>query len=131
MIPEEHKTDIIQSGINFIRSITEAYGSDEGMKLWETIADTIDPSIKGHIFFAMLTGEYNSVINIHKNDGHVHANKVTMIKAIRTIDKRRLGLKEAKDMCDSLLCGNTIRIEVEPNTRNSALLQLRMAGFTV
>ena len=129
MIPEEHKQDIIQSGINFIRSITEAYGSDEGMKLWETMADTLDPSIKGHIFFAMLTGEYNSVISIYKFDSA--ANKVAMIKAIRTVDKRRLGLKEAKDMCDSLLCGNTIRIEVEPNTRNSSLLQLRMAGFTV
>lgn len=129
MIPEEHKQDIIQSGINFIRSITEAYGSDEGMKLWETMADTLDPSIKGHIFFAMLTGEYNSVITIHKVD--VHTNKVTLIKALRSVDKRRLTLKEAKDMCDSLLCGNTVRVEVEPNTRNSSLLQLRMAGFTV
>lgn len=129
MIPEEHKQDIIQSGINFIRSITEAYGSDEGMKLWETMADTLDPSIKGHIFFAMLTGEYNSVISIYKFDSA--ANKVAMIKAIRTVDKRRLGLKEAKDMCDSLFVGNTIRIEVEPNTRNGSLLLLRMAGFTV
>ena len=129
MIPEEHKQDIIQSGINFIRSITEAYGSDEGMKLWEAMADTLDPSIKGHIFFAMLTGEYNSVISIYKFDSA--ANKVAMIKAIRTVDKRRLGLKEAKDMCDSLFVGNTIRVEVEPNTRNSSLLQLRMAGFVV
>ena len=129
MIPEEHKQDIIQSGINFIRSITEAYGSDEGMKLWEAMADTLDPSIKGHIFFAMLTGEYNSVISIYKFESA--ANKVSMIKALRVVDKRRLGLKEAKDMCDSLLVGNSIKVEVEPNTRNSALLQLRMAGFTV
>jgi hypothetical protein len=124
MIPEEHKQDI-----NFIRSITEAYGSDEGMKLWETMADTLDPSIKGHIFFAMLTGEYNSVISIYKFASA--ANKVSMIKALRVVDKRRLGLKEAKDMCDSLLVGNSIKVEVEPNTRNSALLQLRMAGFNV
>jgi hypothetical protein len=131
MIPEEHKQDIIQSGINFIRSVTEAYGSDEGMKLWETMADTLDPSIKGHIFFAMLTGEYNSVISIHKSDMHNGANKVSMIKALRIVDKRRLGLKEAKDMCDSLLVGNTIKVEVEPNTRNGVLLQLRSAGFCV
>jgi hypothetical protein len=129
MIPEEHKQDIIQSGINFIRSITEAYGSDEGMKLWETMADTLDPSIKGHIFFAMLTGEYNSVISIYKFASA--ASKVSMIKALRVVDKRRLGLKEAKDMCDSLLVGNSIKVEVEPNTRNSSLIQLRMAGFNV
>lgn len=87
MIPEENKQDIIQSGINFIRSVTEAYGSDEGMKLWETMADTLDPSIKGHIFFAMLTGEYNSVISIYKSNEHTGANKVSMIKALRKIGR--------------------------------------------
>ena len=56
------KASIVQSGISFMRSITEVYGSDEGMKLWDTIADTLDPQIKGHIFFAMITGEFNHMI---------------------------------------------------------------------
>ena len=64
MIPAEHKEDIIQSGINFMRVITEAYGTDEGMKLWDTIATTLDPDVKGQIFFAMLTGDYNGIINV-------------------------------------------------------------------
>ena len=62
MIPEEHKAAIITSGISFLRSITEAYGSDEGMKLWDAIADTLDPSVKGEIFFAILRGEYQDHI---------------------------------------------------------------------
>ena len=58
MIPAAYKEDIIQSGINFMRSITEAYGSDEGLRLRDTIASTLDPDVKGEIFFAMLTGDH-------------------------------------------------------------------------
>ena len=66
MIPAAYKEDIIQIGINFMRSITEAYGTDEGMKLWDTIASTLDPDVKGEIFFDMLTGDYNGIINSTK-----------------------------------------------------------------
>ncbi len=129
MIPADHKTDIIQSGINFMRSITEAYGAEEGMKLWGTIADTLDPDVKGQIFFSMLTGEYNGIINI--TGRQPGANRVSLIKAIRNIDNRRLGLKEAKDMSDSLDSGKTIKLEVDPSVRIRALKELRDVGFYV
>jgi hypothetical protein len=129
MIPAEHKQDIIQSGINFMRSITDAYGTDEGMKLWDSIASVLDPDVKGQIFFAMLTGEYNGIISI---SGHQPgANRVTMIKAIRTIDKRQPGLKEAKDMSDILSTGKPIKLEVDPKQRVWAMNELRKAGFYV
>lgn len=129
MIPTEFKEEIIQSGINFMRSITEAYGVDEGMKLWDTIASTLDPDVKGKIFFAMLTGEYNNIITI---TGHVPgADRVRIIKTIRSVDKRGLGLKAAKDMIDHLLVGNTVKLEIDPSTRNAALIELRKAGFYV
>lgn len=129
MIPTEHKQEIIQSGINFIRVITEAYGNDEGMKLWDTIATTLDPDVKGQIFFAMLTGEYNGIINIQS---HVTgADRVRMIKTIRNVDKRSLGLKEAKDLSDMLSTGKSIRLEIKPESRAMALSELRRAGFHV
>ena len=129
MIPAEHKEDIIQSGINFMRSITEAYGTDEGMKLWDTIASTLDPDVKGQIFFAMLTGEYNNIITItgHNNG----ADRVRMIKTIRNVDKRGVGLKEAKDMSDLISAGKPIKLEIDPSTRAMALSELRRAGFHV
>ena len=129
MIPTDHKQDIIQSGINFMRSITEAYGTDEGMKLWDSIASVLDPDVKGQIFFAMLTGEFNGIITItgHNN----HADRVRMIKTIRNVDKRGLGLKEAKDMSDLLSSGKSIKLEVDPQTRAMSLSELRKAGFYV
>lgn len=129
MIPPDHKQDIVQSGINFLRSITDAYGADEGMKLWATIADTIDSDIKGAIFFAMLTGDYSGVISV--NGKTPSANKVAMIKAIRSVDSRNLGLKEAKDLSDAVDVGKIIKLQVEPSRRSSALQELRHAGFYV
>lgn len=129
MIPAEHKADIMQSGINFMRSITEAYGPDEGMKLWDAIASALDPDIKGQIFFAMLTGEYNNIVTI---SGHnVGADRVRMIKTIRNVDKRGLGLKEAKDMSDALSNGKSIRLEIDPSQRAIIVSELRRAGFHV
>ena len=127
MIPAENKEQIIQSGMNFMRSITEAYGTDEGMKLWDTIASTLDPDIKGQIFFAMLTGEYNGIITISSRNPH--SNKISVIKAIREVTG--LGLKEAKDLSDMLDSGKSIRIECNPRNRLRSLQILRAAGVDV
>lgn len=127
MIPAEYKQDVIQSGINFMRSITEAYGSDEGMKLWDNIASVLDPEVKGQIFFAILTGEFNGIITIHSHQPG--ANRVSMVKAIRSVSG--LGLKEAKDLSDILSNGKSIKFNCDPKTRHMALQELRNAGFNI
>lgn len=127
MIPAEFKQDVIQSGINFMRSITEAYGTDEGMKLWNSIVDTLDPDVKGQIFFAMLTGEFNGIITI--SSFQPGSNRVGMIKAIRIVSG--LGLKEAKDLSDALGGGKAIKVNCNPKKRAEALSELRNAGFNV
>lgn len=129
MIPAECRVDVIQSGIGFIRSLSEAYGADEGMRLWETIANTLDPDIKGQIFMAMLTSNYNDIVTVTGHNGG--ADRVRMIKTVRSVDRRGLGLKEAKDMCDSLSSGQHIRLEIDSAVRASVLSELRRAGFHV
>lgn len=113
MIPVEHKGQVISAGMHFMRAITEAYGAEEGMRLWDAIANTLDPNVKGEIFFAMITGEYNDRIHV-KQIGH---DRVATIKAFRTHDKRRLGLKEAKDLSDLCQMGKVITLEIEPRHR--------------
>ena len=127
MIPVEHKQDVIQSGINFMRSITEAFGTDEGMKLWDNIESVLDPDVKGQIFFAMLTGEYNGIVTL--TGAMASANRVALIKAVRSVTG--MGLKEAKDVCDNLWSGKPQKLNVEPKNRNFALRELRDAGFYV
>ena len=127
MIPAEYKEDIIQSGINFMRSITEAYGTDDGMKLWDAIATTLDPDVKGQIFFAMLTGDYNGVIKV--SSFQLKSDRIWRIKAIRAVTG--LGLKEAKDLSDVVDSGKTIQLQIDPKRRGESLNELRNAGFNV
>ena len=129
MIPAEHKEEVIQSGISFMRSITEAFGADEGMKLWDTIATTLDPDVKGQIFFAMLTGDYNGIVSI--SGAQAGSDRVWRIKSIRAVTNPSLGLKEAKDLSDLLDAGKTIKLNIDPKKRNQALAELRNAGFHV
>jgi hypothetical protein len=123
-IPKEHESQLLQSGMHFMRSITEAYGSEEGMRLWDTIASTLDPDIKGKIFIAMLTGEYNDQLTIQldmvKYRGHV--NRVEGVKAIRMATG--LGLKEAKDIHDNLALGKVEKITIDPVTRTQTIRNL-------
>lgn len=128
MIPEEHREEVITSGINFMRSITEAYGSEEGLKLWDAIANTMDPDLRGQILFSMLTGDVPGrirIIRVHPNSVH---QKVQQIKAVRAATG--WGLKEAKDAVDALCdVGKHIVIDCTPGSRSVHMQDLRAAGL--
>lgn len=127
MIPEEHREEIIQSSIIFIRAITDAYGHEEGMRLWETISSTIDADIKGQVFFCMLTGNYDGMIIVRGYDVNCN-NIVGMIKAVRA--SSGMGLKEAKDAVDLLRANHTpIRIKCKLEHRSMYMRDLREAGL--
>lgn len=126
MIPAAHREHIINDGIHFMRSITECYGADEGMKLWEQIASVLDPSVKGEIFFSMLTGSHGRNLKV----SGVVINRVTAIKAIRAVTG--LGLKAAKDLSDQMQEGRTVTIELMDDVERSyAIRHLREAGMNV
>ena len=132
MIPEEHKTSVISNGMHFMRSITEAYGADEGLKLWDQIASVLDGDVKGQIFLAMVTGNYNDRISLKGLFPQAQVNAVSCIKAIREWDRRGLGLKEAKDMYDRVANGNTTQyLQVNHEQYHRAVAGLRNAGFNV
>ena len=89
---------LIQGGLAFIHCITECYGAEDGIKLWEQISTVIDPTLKGKIFFAMITGDFNNKITARISNANTYS-KVEVIKAIRNVSG--FGLKEAKDLVDS------------------------------
>ena len=129
MIPEEHKASIITSGIAFLRSITDAYGSDEGMKLWDSIANTLDPAVKGEIFFAMLRGEYQDHITLKGVGYNANASNITAIKEIRGVSG--LGLLEAKQAYETAEQGIPVKIPCSPDKIGAAIAALRYAGMVI
>ena len=126
----DERSQLVYDSINFMQSIVRNYGQEKGMLAWETIADTIDPALKGEVFVAMLIGDFSGRITVSSLVNG--SNAVACIKAIRSVDNRRLGLKEAKDMYDALLYQNkSIQVEVHGKNRTDAVRQLRDAGFVV
>jgi hypothetical protein len=124
----DNRAQLISDAIAFMQSIVRHYGEDKGMAMWERMADFCDPALKGEVFIAMLTGQFSGRITLHGVS--VGANAVACIKAIRSVDRRRLGLKEAKDMYDGLkFSSKSAIIEVESNLRGRAAQELRAAGF--
>ena len=122
------RAQLISDAIAFMQSVVRHYGEDRGMAMWEQMADFCDPALKGEVFIAMLTGQFSGRITLHGVS--VGANAVACIKAIRSVDRRRLGLKEAKDMYDGLkFSSKSAIIEVESNLRGRAAQELRAAGF--
>jgi len=135
MIPEQHKTAIISNGLHFMRSITEAYGADKGLELWEQIAGVLDPDVKGQIFFAMITGNYNDRILLKGIGASAQNNAVNCIKEIRAWTG--LGLKDSKDMYDRLR-NRTFNsspsqdyITVDPEQYSQAVASLSRVGFVI
>ena len=127
-VSNEHMDAIVSDGIAFIRSITTAYGSETGMELWDTIANTLDPSVKGKIFFAMLTGSHEDRVTL---TGAVHsANKITCIKIIRQYTG--LGLTEAKNAYESPVnYGQPVFLKVNPKERRHMIDDLRQNGMII
>ncbi len=132
MIPEKHKQVLVDASIGFMQTVAEIYGAEKGQELWAAIADTIDPDLKGEVFMAMLTGNYR-LDKLHVRNPFVSSvqNKVALIKCIRAYDRRRLGLKEAKDIADRLDNGGSEVLEVEPNIRPTLAVELRKLGMVV
>lgn len=132
MIPENHREDLVGASVSFMQTVTEIYGADRGMELWSAIADTIDPDLKGEVFMAMLSGNYRQD-KIHVRNPFMGSvqNKISLIKCIRTYDRRRLTLKEAKDISDRLDNGGNEVLEVDPNIRPTFSVELRKLGMVV
>lgn len=127
-VSDEHMDAIVSDGIAFIRAITTAYGSDTGMELWDTIASTLDPDVKGKIFFAMLTGTHEDRVTL---SGAVNsANKITCIKIIRQFTG--LSLTEAKNAYESPVnYGQPFALTVNPKERRHMIDDLRQNGMIV
>lgn len=132
-IPNEYKQSVISSGIEFVRAVTEAYGAEEGMRLWDKLNETLDPDVKGEVFFAMITGSYYDKITLHPSPNM--SNRVAAIKSVRSWTG--LGLKEAKDIVDAVTGYNgTLGTEMvitlqRPSDRVAAVIDLRQTGLRV
>ena len=129
MQPVDYQEQVLRDGVHLMRSLSHAYGPEKGMELWDQISSVLGPDIKGKIFMALLAGTFADRMTISTRFSPPGANKISMIKAIRSATG--LGLKEAKDLFDTMETGKEVEIEVDPATRDRSITELRLAGFTL
>lgn len=125
MIPHEHRDAVVTSGISFMQALSEAYGVEQGLALFETISQTLDPDVKGQIWMAMIRGDFQCRIVI---TGAVNHDRVAMIKALR--NATGWGIKEAKDaVFDLIEKGKHISVQCTRDMRYTHTHTLRNVGL--
>lgn len=130
MLPEKCHDDLVGASISFMQTVADIYGPEKGIELWTTIADTIDPELKNEVFMAMLSGNYRrDKITVRNPFVAPIQNKVALIRCIRNHDRRRLSLKEAKEISDRLGNAGAEILEVDPSIRPTFVVELRKLGL--
>ena len=120
---DNQKDEVLNASMNMMRTITDIWGPERGMELWDGIATVLGQDIKGALFFAMLTGEGLGDVILTK----VNTNQaVPVIKQIRYASG--LGLKEAKDLYDSARDSGIAKFRVHKDKRMETLKELRNLG---
>lgn len=120
--------NLIEDGLRFLASITEYYGAEDGLNVWNSICESVDQDIKGKIFFRMITGETMSshvVFTTPPNTGQA----VPIIKCIRTYTG--YGLKDAKDAYDRSIANPEQLNNVKPDNKRDFVRELRSLGCRV
>ena len=130
MIPEEHKSDLISTGIGFLRTITAAYGAGKGMEVWNHMAEAIDPELKGAIFFSILVGDREDIIRIRGVSAIPQEyKKINAIKEIRSWTG--MGLTESKNVVVQAELGMSMTIHGQAATRSQTVSALREYGLII
>ena len=126
---EEQEIRVISHGIQLMKVFSEIHGAEKGMELWNTIGETLGDEIKGKIFFAMLKGAGSgSTITIKAVDRQA-VQKIPLIKAIRSVDTRGLGLTEAKALSEDLIDRDlSVTLQIDGDSFFAAKRELVNAG---
>lgn len=127
---------LVSDGLRFLRSITDYYGHERGMEVWEAMGEAMGKEVKGKVFFAMLTGKTPNRVTFRRPPNMKVASfgsssgipVVQVIKLIR--EYTGLGLKEAKDKWDQCI-DFAVSVEVKDGEAHSFERKLRDFGMIV
>jgi len=123
-IDDDSRRRVIEDAIQLMSTITEAFGAEEGLVIWDKVSAAFGESAKADMFFAMVTQGTDGINRTVRVDSYPADKKVTFIKLIREFTG--LGLKEAKDLSE----GNfPITFRVKGNEIRKCRDELRSHGI--
>ena len=94
----QRRQSVVDSSLSFIAAMTDVYGSEVGLEIWDRVSTTLGEEARSHIFFTMITGgsDFKRVCRVTDYPAH---QKVALIKIIRTATG--MGLREAKELSET------------------------------
>lgn len=119
--------NVVRTARAFIHSLSQCYGSQRGLDVWDHIRKGLGDDIAGDIMMGMLSSSGVSV-RLYSVGG----NFINTIKEIRAFTG--WGLKEAKDFADSVRDHGAKNIEVDEFNQHKVsnfINNLRANGCTV
>lgn len=124
-----NQEDMIAAGTDFMRAITEIWGPEKGMEMWDVISGTVGDDFKGAVFFTMLTGNHLGDVLLINADVPQYGECIKIVRRYTGY-----GLKEAKDACDRAR-GSKATPEklplVDRKERKDCVAALKALGCTV
>lgn len=134
IVPTEPTEDmlmdqLISDGIQFVKSLTDYYGPEKGMEVWNAMGESMGQTVHRKVFMAMLMGQSTMTVRFMAGDVRNRGNFVAAIKCVRTYTG--FGLKEAKDTMDS---AETVTQSIKVNDSRAAVdfrRELRNLGCMV
>lgn len=85
---------VVRSARSFIQNLCQAYGTKEGMAVWDKIRSNLSEDMASDIFLGMLMGTGDVEV------AAIGPHKIEAIKEVRAFTG--YGLKEAKDFVESV-----------------------------
>lgn len=127
-LKSEQLDSVVHHSLMLLRTITNCYGPERGMVMWETIVDALGPEVKGRVFFDMLIGnrpgEIRFTIGLSRSENNV-------VQAIKTIREMSMcGLKEAKELYDQSEF-KVVSTYCPPTQRTEYVNELQLLGLSV
>lgn len=117
---------LVFNSLNFVQSITKNYGAEQGMAMWDTIANTVDRRLKLEVFKAMINPN-QAEGRLRITGAYPSSDKIQLIRTLRQFTG--MGLKEAKDGIEDLRDGKVMEVHVPYHEHPKALAEFRAVGF--
>jgi ribosomal protein L7/L12 len=128
-LPNDVADRIVFSGIELMSAITDAFGAEEGIEVWNKMAEHIGQEFHQRVFMAMLSGQTSCHVRLIGKGVRDNGYFVELIKTIRNYTG--LGLKEAKDIADGINNGATETIKLMKSVDRRPFLEaIKKTGVT-
>ena len=120
-------TQLVDDSIRFMQSMTDYYGVDQGMEVWQKISEHMGDDVKADIFLSLIQGDRPDAITLYRTSTVDKPNAISVIKLIRTATG--CGLKEAKDLWEATERDQIRVTNVPRNKRADFVREFRSIGM--